>query len=192
MATATRDRIVAAGRELFARHGFGQVGLDKIVQQARLTKTTFYNHFESKEQLIREVLDLHELSLRENLAVAVERSDADPRGKLLVLFDVLPQLVCGELPGCNLLVSAAADFPNELDPIRQAVIRNKQAMQQMVLGLCQRAGAPDSDSLACQLVQLLHGAVLEQMLSAEPHRGFADARRLAGLAVDAAFVPPSH
>ncbi|TWT77988.1 HTH-type transcriptional regulator QacR [Posidoniimonas polymericola] len=189
MGIGTRDRIVAAGRELFAKHGFGQVGLDQIVQQARLTKTTFYNHFESKEQLIREVLDLQEHQMREAVSAAVEQQAAgDPRRKLVAMFRVLPEILDGGCFGCNLLISAAADYPNELDPIHQAVSRNKQAMSKLVQGWAEEAGAADAAALAGMLVQIYYGSVLDQMLSNDREQSFANAFRAAELCVGSAFA----
>src|SRR5438874_12319333 len=47
-----RERLVAAAIELFYRHGFGAVGIDQIIATAGATKTTFYKHFESKDELM--------------------------------------------------------------------------------------------------------------------------------------------
>lgn len=47
----TRDKIVAAARGLFNRHGFEQVSIDRIMAAAGLTRGGFYNHFDSKDQL---------------------------------------------------------------------------------------------------------------------------------------------
>jgi len=41
---------------MFFRTGFHSVGLDAILAEVGVTKTTFYNHFESKNQFISEVL----------------------------------------------------------------------------------------------------------------------------------------
>src|SRR5947208_1370563 len=43
-----RERMVAAAIELFYRHGFGAVGIDQVIAEAGVTKTTFYKHFEGK------------------------------------------------------------------------------------------------------------------------------------------------
>src|SRR5262245_42464997 len=47
-----RERLVAAAVELFYRHGFGAVGIDQVIAAAGVTKTTFYKHFESKDDLM--------------------------------------------------------------------------------------------------------------------------------------------
>ena len=52
----TRDKIVAAARGLFNRHGFEQVSIDRIMAEAGLTRGGFYNHFTSKDQLYAEAV----------------------------------------------------------------------------------------------------------------------------------------
>ena len=47
-----RERLVAAGIELFYRFGFQAVGIDQVLTHAGVTKTTFYKHFESKDDFV--------------------------------------------------------------------------------------------------------------------------------------------
>jgi TetR/AcrR family transcriptional repressor of nem operon len=50
----SRDRIVGAAAELFRERGIDGVGVDAIMARAGLTHGGFYNHFRSKEELVRE------------------------------------------------------------------------------------------------------------------------------------------
>src|SRR3954470_23387488 len=47
-----RERLIAAAVELFYRHGFGAVGIDRVITAAGVTKTTFYKHFDGKDELM--------------------------------------------------------------------------------------------------------------------------------------------
>src|SRR5579871_4372061 len=47
-----RDRIIAAARDLFRKHGIRGVGVDTIAEAAGTNKMTLYRHFGSKEALI--------------------------------------------------------------------------------------------------------------------------------------------
>ena len=55
--TATKDKLVNTAFELFGRGGFHGVGLDRIIDVAGVSKQTFYNHFESKDDLVLAVLE---------------------------------------------------------------------------------------------------------------------------------------
>jgi len=47
----TRAKIVESARILFNRHGFVDVTIDQVMENAGLTRGGFYNHFKSKEAL---------------------------------------------------------------------------------------------------------------------------------------------
>ncbi len=47
----TRAKIIESARILFNRHGFQDVTIDMVMEQAGLTRGGFYNHFSSKEGL---------------------------------------------------------------------------------------------------------------------------------------------
>jgi AcrR family transcriptional regulator len=47
-----RDRIVGAAAELFYRKGIRATGVDALIAQADVAKSTFYRHFRSKDELV--------------------------------------------------------------------------------------------------------------------------------------------
>ncbi|MEO1367722.1 MAG: TetR family transcriptional regulator C-terminal domain-containing protein [Acidobacteriota bacterium] len=54
---SSRERLLGAGRELFWRRGFHDVGLNQILKAAEVPKGSFYHHFESKEAFGRHVVE---------------------------------------------------------------------------------------------------------------------------------------
>lgn len=54
--TDIRERIIEASRELFSRYGFTKVTTDEIAAAAGISKKTLYQYFESKENLIWDVV----------------------------------------------------------------------------------------------------------------------------------------
>ena len=74
-ALATRARLVAAARELFARDGYGATGTEAILAAAGVTRGALYHHFADKQALFAAVCEqLHEEAER-----AIE-TDADAQG----------------------------------------------------------------------------------------------------------------
>ncbi|WP_297507274.1 TetR/AcrR family transcriptional regulator [Thermococcus sp.] len=51
----TREKLVSAAMELFARKGFDKTTVDEIVAKAGVAKGTFYLYFKSKDDLIKEL-----------------------------------------------------------------------------------------------------------------------------------------
>jgi AcrR family transcriptional regulator len=65
---ATRDALVAAGRELFAAHGFADVSTDAIVAAAGVTRGALYHQFADKTALFEAVLATVEANIARRLA----------------------------------------------------------------------------------------------------------------------------
>jgi AcrR family transcriptional regulator len=47
-----RERIVGAGAHLFYANGIHATGVDALIEEANVAKSTFYRHFRSKDELI--------------------------------------------------------------------------------------------------------------------------------------------
>lgn len=52
-----RERILRTAHDLFYREGIRATGIDRIIEQAQVTKVTFYRHFPSKNDLVAAYLD---------------------------------------------------------------------------------------------------------------------------------------
>jgi AcrR family transcriptional regulator len=51
----TRQRLLAGGRKAFAEDGVEAVSVQQIVRAAGVSQPSFYNHFDSKDELAREI-----------------------------------------------------------------------------------------------------------------------------------------
>ncbi|MDC4700016.1 TetR/AcrR family transcriptional regulator [Acinetobacter baumannii] len=65
-------KVVNTSIELFHRHGFHIVGVDRLVKESEITKATFYNYFHSKERLIEICLIVQKERLQEKVVAMVE------------------------------------------------------------------------------------------------------------------------
>lgn len=78
---ATRKALVRAGRRLFARHGYGGVGTEAIVQSAGVSRGALYHQFAGKAELFEAVFEAVEGAVMAGLArrlEEIELSDNPP------------------------------------------------------------------------------------------------------------------
>ena len=52
-----RAKLLASARALFATEGFGGASVDGIAEEAGFTKGAFYSNFESKEDIVLDLLE---------------------------------------------------------------------------------------------------------------------------------------
>ncbi|OPY99429.1 hypothetical protein A5906_27395 [Bradyrhizobium sacchari] len=69
-AEATRQALLASGRETFAREGYQAAGIEAISRAARVTRGAFYHHFEDKKALFDAVV----VSLQSDAAARVQET----------------------------------------------------------------------------------------------------------------------
>lgn len=166
MAGPTRERLVEAANKRFYRDGFRNVGIDQILSDVGVTKTAFYKHFESKDELVLEVLRQQDLWLRDTFATMIRERGGDTAvGQLRALFDVVEDVIeSDEYRGC-FFVNVAMEFPLPHDPAHRAAAKNKAAVEEIVHGLAVRAGAEDPHALAEDLCLVMEGAYVTRQVT---------------------------
>lgn len=179
MSHPTREKIIEAAYELFYHSGFHGTGLDQILHKTGYTKSTFYNHFGSKDELILAVLRWRDAGWPNHLLKTLHKHGGDrPRDQLLALFDVLAE-VWGTTGyhGC-LFIRAAAEFPLPHDPIHVVVHDHAVAVATALRELAGYAGARDPENLSRKLLVLAAGAfAIKQM--GDPQKAAESAKALA-------------
>lgn len=74
---ATRAALIAAGRTLFAEHGFSGVGTQAIVAQAGVTRGALYHQFADKDELFVAVFEQVEEEVMGKVTEAVVAAGVD-------------------------------------------------------------------------------------------------------------------
>jgi AcrR family transcriptional regulator len=162
-----RQAILDAASTVFARQGYAQAGVDEIAALAGVAKATVYNHFQDKENLLRQAVTTDaERALATNLAV-VERITVDGGDLRPMLEDVanrLLQCYCEERSQAlrRLLAAEINQFPELLDIVQGHVADHvTQALADRLgrLTLAGRLHTPDPLLAAEQLIALLAGPI---------------------------------
>jgi AcrR family transcriptional regulator len=188
MKTHTRQRLVDSAVRRFYRDGFRSVGIDQILADVEISKTAFYKHFESKEDLMLAALE-EQKNWAQNVFQTMirDRGGCTPIGQLHALFDVVEHIMESEdFHGC-IFVNASMEFPLLHEPAHILAAKGKQAIEDVIYNLAVEAGAENASALAQELCLIIEGAYVTRVVTGK--RTTIDiARRLARLVI-AAQVP---
>ncbi|MGI9429761.1 MAG: TetR/AcrR family transcriptional regulator [Bythopirellula sp.] len=156
----TRERILEYAQDLFYSQGFHAVGIDEIVAKAGVTKATFYNHFESRDMLIADVIRKADGQIHERFVDAVrQRGGWDAKAALMAMFDVLDVWFNHpDFHGC-LFLKACMAFPNEHDPIHKAARAHYVVTCADIAEMATALPIEDTESFAEEWILLIEGAL---------------------------------
>ncbi len=157
----SRDQLVSTAIDLFYRHGFNCVGIDQVLAKAGLSKTTFYKHFESKDDLmVAAVRTRDEWELQAWDRAVRDLVGDDPREQLRGYFQVLDQwFTAPDFGGC-MFINVASEFPNPHDPVHQVAADHKRKGRDAYRDLAAEAGAKDPEAFANHYTMLMEGALI--------------------------------
>ncbi len=183
----TRERVLFGALELFYSQGFHAVGLDAILTEVGVTKTTFYNHFQSRDHLVREAVEQRDAWDITAFGKRVqELGGYVPRDMLLAMFDVLDEWFNGEeYRGC-MFINACAEFPSMDHPVHRAAAHHYLTSQSTVEKMAAAAQVGDPAAFAKQWVVLIQGAVTHRMVLGDDDAARV-AKSIAQLVLDAAL-----
>jgi TetR/AcrR family transcriptional regulator, transcriptional repressor for nem operon len=86
---SNRDRILEAGLKVMVHKGYVGAGVRDIVAEASAPQGSFTNHFRSKEDFAREVLDLYFDHTKRAVVEALEDRSLNPRERLGRYLDII-------------------------------------------------------------------------------------------------------
>ena len=156
---SVRDRILGTARELFYREGARSVGVDTVVAQSGVAKTSLYRWFPSKDTLIAAVLEQEAKDRWAGWDYNLERSGPTPREKLRGEFEGIARFVSSsKYRGCPFR-NITVEFPDPEHPARRIAREVQFELQRRIRGLVdQIEGVRDPVELTDQLVLLVDGA----------------------------------
>jgi AcrR family transcriptional regulator len=177
-----RERLVATAVDLFYRNGFGAVGIDRVIATAGVTKTTFYKHFEGKDDLMVAAVQRRDEWESQAWDRAVRKlAGDDPARQLLAMLDVMDLWFNDpDFHGC-MFMNTAAEFPNPHDPVHQAAAAHRRRSRDHYRNLAQAAGA---DATAAETFADCFTALIEGALVLRQTQGRNDAARVVRPAVE--------
>ena len=105
------ENIQKAAQELFQSNGFIGTSMDKIAEQAGVTKQTVYRYFESKEALFKSVLEAQRMQASNDFLKALNLEDATNALNTFAVGFIERHLSKEHLANIRLLVSEGPMVP---------------------------------------------------------------------------------
>ena len=149
-----KQDILSVAERLFYEYGFKGVGLKQIIQEANVATMTLYNHFESKDNLVAQVLKQRETRYWHYLDSHVEQHPEKPFISAVTahcqrLNDSSYQ---GAMPMRD--IEDYADTDNEIESTARG---HKERLLHYLEKLADDAGIENGYDLAVQYTLLLEG-----------------------------------
>jgi TetR/AcrR family transcriptional regulator, transcriptional repressor for nem operon len=84
--STTRDRLIESARYLFWERGFAGTSMTDLLNHAGVNSGSFYHFFESKEGLLRAVLETYVGALRPMVVDPAYAQTSDPVGRIFAIL----------------------------------------------------------------------------------------------------------
>jgi AcrR family transcriptional regulator len=161
-----RDRILETASALFYQRGVRAVGVDLVVEQAGVAKTSLYRHFGTKDDLVAAFLAREDQDFWGTWDRVAEEHKDDPKAELDAHLEWIGERVGRpNYRGCP-QINVAAEFPEVDHPARRVAVTHKRKLRHRLKEIADRLRVKRPDELAGQLSLLINGAfVSSQILS---------------------------
>lgn len=163
---STRDRLIESARYLFWERGFAGTSMAELLAHAEVNSGSFYHFFDSKEALLRSVLEGYLQLLRPMVVDPAFASVEEPLGRIFaILAGYRARIVATDCRyGCP-LGRLALEIDTENAPAHALIARNfagwigaiRECLEAMKPAL---PAATDLDALATYVLVVMEGGVM--------------------------------
>jgi TetR/AcrR family transcriptional regulator, transcriptional repressor for nem operon len=163
---STRERLIDAARYLFWERGFAGTSMAELLAHAEVNSGSFYHFFDSKEALLRAVLEGYLELLTPMIVEPAFAAASDPLGRIFaILAGYRERIVATESRyGCP-LGRLALEIDPENAPAHALIARNFSGWTEAIRGCLEemRGQLPaetDLESLAAFVLVTMEGGVM--------------------------------
>ncbi|PPS45316.1 TetR/AcrR family transcriptional regulator [Chroococcidiopsis sp. TS-821] len=192
----TREDILSSVGELIHRQGVQSTGLKELFAVSQVSSGSFYNYFESKDELAHALIDFKWNELKAAILVPAMNASGNPIANLFWTIDRLEEkhLSDPNCAGCllgNLIVDLVERDTSFQEHLAQVFDEWQSAIAQLLqAGQSQLKPNVNPEELAEQLLTMIEGVLLMERLYKQParlQRGFNMIRAF----LNASLVQPS-
>lgn len=161
---ATRQRLVESARYLFWERGFAGTSMADLLAHAKVNSGSFYHFFDSKEALLREVLESYLVALKPMIVEPAYATTPEPIERIFAILEGYREriLMTGAQYGCP-LGRLALEIDPENRPAHKLIAENFGGWIDAVrdcLGAAPLPAGTDIDALATYVLAVMEGGVM--------------------------------
>ncbi|MFF1539531.1 TetR/AcrR family transcriptional regulator [Microbacterium sp. NPDC058269] len=161
-----RTRLIDAATRLFYEEGIHTVGVDRVIEEAGVTRATLYTQFGGKENLVLAYLAQEDEMLRAMFAEAGEVV-SDPDALLgAVVQGIAADIRERHTRGCP-FINAAAEYPDAEGSVRRLIDEHREWFRSTLQKVAETAGLERPEEVAASLVLLRDAALVGGYLDGE-------------------------
>ncbi|WP_457390711.1 TetR/AcrR family transcriptional regulator [Roseateles sp. P5_E1] len=159
-----RERLLGVASELFYKNGVRAVGIDLVIEQAGVAKSSLYRHFRTKDDLIVAFLEREDVDFWATWDRVAAENASDAKAELEAHMRWIGErLGRANYRGCP-QINVAAEFAEQDHPARGVARAHMQALRSRLTVIAQRLKARAPKALAAQLALLVNGAFVSAEL----------------------------
>ena len=161
---STRDRLIESARYLFWERGFAGTSMAELLTHAGVNSGSFYHFFDSKEALLREVLESYLVALKPMIVEPAYEAASEPIERIFAILEGYREriLMTDAQYGCP-LGRLALEIDPENRPAHKLIAENFTGWIGAVHDCLNAASLPpgtDIESLATYVLATMEGGVM--------------------------------
>ena len=118
-----KQKIINSAKIEFARAGLKDSSIQKIVEDAKIPRGSFYQYFESKEDLLQYLLKEHSEEMNKNLENTIKRTNGDIFAIFISIYNYMT-MECTDNKETNFLKKIIEELKTSQDDIFYVDIKN--------------------------------------------------------------------
>jgi len=135
-AEKTKQFILETAMPLYNEKGISGVHIDDVLAATKLTKGCLYGHFENKEDLSEQVIDLSLKLISEKVRLAVSKGKS-AKGKIFAFMDFYKNPIQTQIPGGCPIFNNAVESDDNYPLVKQKIAKIFRAGQEELTALLQ-------------------------------------------------------
>jgi AcrR family transcriptional regulator len=166
-----RQQLIETAFRLFYQHGIHAVGVNQILEEAKVAKKTLYTHFESKEKLLEAVLEYRDARFVDWASQRMQHA-GNGKAAILALYDALDDWfndrveTLAAFHGC-LFINTCSEYGDPTSAPHQLCKAHKQRIHELVKQQLKAIPVADTDYMADMLTMLKEGAIVSAQVQGD-------------------------